>query len=217
MGAFTGGLTFRQYYVTDPMPTDWKDTFPAAIARHTFQPIDPQSEEERAVGWCSPHFPLDIDLEPGQYLYNEYIVLALRIDTLGVPGPLLRIYSEKEARRVMAEQKRASLNRYEKAEIKERVKLDLRRKMLPSIKAIDMVWSWSEGTVRFFSTNEKVNLEFMELFEATFELQLTPEAPLTAGLHGWMGLTEDEQAGLERLEPCSFVDADTALAAMREV
>ncbi len=217
MGAFTGGLTFRQYYVTEALPEGWKDAFHQAIAQHAFKDIDPHTEEERAVGWCSPHFPLDVELEQSQYLYNEYLVLALRIDTLTVPGPLLRIYSEKESRRVMAEQKRASLNRYEKAEIKERVKLDLRRKMMASIKAIDMVWSWSSGTVRFFSTNEKVNLEFMELFESTFGLQLTPEAPYTVALHGWHTLDDAQKAAIERIEPESFADADTMLAAMKEV
>ena len=101
MGAFNGSLTFRQYYVRDPLPKDWKDRFQLGIERNVFTPLDPAGEAERSVGWCSIHFPLDLELTPEQYIYNEYIVLGLRIDTMTVPGSLLRIFTESECRRVM--------------------------------------------------------------------------------------------------------------------
>lgn len=221
MGAFEGGLTFRKYYTNDPLPEDWKDRFQAGIAKFAFKEIDPAGEEERAIGWCSAHFPLDVDVTREHWDHGEYLVLAMRIDTLTVPGPLLKIFCESEARRVMAEQKRESLNRYEKAEIKERVKQDLRKKLMPSIKTIDMVWSWAEGVVRFYSGNEKVNLEFMEMFEQTFDRLLIPDSAYTMAMHGGpnAGKLLDEKLleALESIEPEPFVDPDTQFAAMKEV
>lgn len=216
MGAFSGSLSYRQYFVRDPLPGDWKDRFQIGIEQNIFVPLDPAGEAERSVGWCSIHFPLDLELTPELYIYNEYIVLGLRIDTLTVPGALLRIFTESESRRVMMEQKRAKLSRYEKAEIKDRVKLDLKKRLLPAIKSIDMAWDWQKGVVRFFAGNEKVNLEFMELFEQTFGLQLTPDGPYTASLLDAVGLTDGERAAFDRVEPSQFVDLDTAVAAMRE-
>lgn len=216
MGAFNGSLTFRQYYVRDPLPADWKDRFQLGIERNVFTPLDPAGEAERSVGWCSIHFPLDLELTPEQYIYNEYIVLGLRIDTMTVPGSLLRIFTESECRRVMHEQKKVKLSRYEKAEIKDRVKLDLKKRLLPSIKSIDLAWDWQKGVLRFFAGNEKVNVEFMELFEATFGLQLTPDGPYTMSLLEAAGLTEAEVAAFESVEPTAFVDLDTAVAAMKE-
>lgn len=216
MGAFNGSLTYRQYYVRDPLPRDWKDRFQFGIENNIFQPLDPAGESERAVGWCSIHFPLDLDLTPEQYIYNEYIVLGLRIDTMTVPGSLLRIFTESECRRVMMEQKKVKLSRYEKAEIKDRVKLELKRKLLPSIKTVDLAWDWQKGIVRFFAGNEKVNIEFMELFEQTFGLQLTPDGPFTMSMLDAVGLTEAEQTLFESVEPTGFVDLDTAVAAMKE-
>jgi DNA recombination-dependent growth factor C len=217
MGAFSGGSTFRQYYVSGELPNNWPDTFQEGIARLAFKDIDLKGEEDRALGWCSAAFPLDIDLQPELWRFNEYIVLALRIDTLGVPGPILRIHTEAEIRRVQLEQKRESLNRYEKAEIKERIHMALRARVLPSIKSIDMVWNWTDGTVRFYAGNEKTNLEFQEMFEDSFGLLLIPDTPYTAGLHGQgIKLTDEQKAVLDVVEPSIFVDTETALAALHE-
>lgn len=215
MGAFTGGLAFRRYTTVEPLPAEFKDLFQKGIAEHAFRPIEPANDEERSIGWASAHFALDTNIQPEMYRFNEYIVLAMRIDTLTVPGPMLKLYTEAEARRVMAENSRDSLNRYERAEIKERVKMELRRKMIPSVKAIDMVWNITDGIVRFFSGNEKVNLEFQELFESTFDRLLIPDSPYTAGLHGPV-LTEEERGALEDVDPAMFVQSDVMAAAMAE-
>ncbi len=216
MGAFSGGLTYRQYHVQGELPDNWPTTFLAEIRRLAHTPIDPANEEERSVGWCSAEFPLDVELAESDWHLNEYIVLGMRIDTLTVPGPLLRLHTEAECRKLMLEQKRDSLNRYERAEVKERVRLSLRARMFPSVKSIDLVWNWTDGTVRFFSSSEKTNLEFMELFEDTFRLSLVPEVPYTIALHErGLTLTEAQKARLEQVEPTPFVDADTALAALK--
>tara|TARA_B100001250_G_scaffold406989_1_gene426991 strand:- start:161 stop:814 length:654 start_codon:yes stop_codon:yes gene_type:complete len=217
MGAFNGSMTFKQYLVRDELPAQWREPFQQGIERHVFTPLDPGGEAERAVGWCSPHFPLDLELDSNVYLYTDYIILGLRVDAWNVPASLLKIYSESEARRVMAEQNKESISRYERAEIKERVKLELRRKTLPSIKTVEMVWNWQEGTVRFFSSSQKLNLDFMDLFEDTFSMSLMPDGVYTAAQNQQTGLLEAERERLEVLDPCIFVDVTTATEAMREI
>lgn len=217
MGAFQGGLTFRRYTVQGELLKDFRDKFQQGITKNAFQPIDPAGEEERALGWADAIFPLETDLTPERYLFEDYLVLALRVDALSVPGSLLKLYTEQECRRVMAEHNKETLNRYEKAEAKERVKLELRRRLLPGIKVIDMVWNLTDGSVRFFASADKTNQEFMELFEATFDLQLVPDSPFTAALYGGPVLSEALKERLERVEPTVFVDADVMAAAMTEV
>ncbi len=220
MGAFQGGSSFRLYHLAEPLPLQrgpWREAVAAKIREHAFAGIDPEGEEDRAVGWCSAHFPLDVELDESMYLYGEYLVLALRVDTIAVPGPLLKIYAESEARRVLAETKATSLNRYQKAEIKERVKADLKRRALPSIKTFDFVWSLDVGVVRFFSGNEKLNLEFMELFELTFERSLVPDAAYTAATRAVPALPEALLPRLDVIEPGPLVDPDTMVRAMKEV
>lgn len=208
MGAFQGGLTFRQYFVRGELPPDWRDRYAEKIAAHVCRGVDPNGEEERALGWCSPQFALDVEpdvLNEGVYLQDRYLVLSLRIDTLKVPGPQLKLYAEREARRVMAEQKIETLNRYQRAEIKERVAKELRRQILPSIKTIDFVWHLDQKILRFFSGNKSANEEFHELFEKTFEVGLGLDTPYTAAAFGALGLDEALVARLETLQPSLFV------------
>ena len=217
MGVFSGSMTFKQYLVRDPVPDEWRTSFQKGVERYTFRPLDPASDSERSIGWCSPHFPLDLDIELSQLIYTDYLVLGMRIDGWSIPSSTLKIYTEAESRRVMAEQHRVNLSRYEIAEIKERVKMDLKRKILPTIKTIEMVWNWRDQVVRFFSSSQKVNLEFVDLFEETFSLRLLPDGPLAAAKTKMSGLSEGEVELLPSLEPCVFVDSDTAFEALTEI
>ena len=205
MGAFQGGLTFRQYYVRGDLPADWRDRYAEKIQSFACKGIDPASEEERALGWCSPHFALDVDLDEGMYLRDNYLVLALRVDSLKVPGPQLKLYTEKEARRAMIEQKVETLNRYQRAEIKERVAKDLRSKVLPSIKTFDMVWHLEQKLVRFFTGNKATNEEFLELFEKTFEVGLGADTPYTAAAFGILDVEESVVERLADIQPTLFI------------
>ncbi len=57
----------------------------------------------------------------------------------------------------------------------------------------------------------------MELFETTFSVALTPDCAHTSARLSASALTEDEIATMDGLEPVAFVDADTIVAAMKEV
>ena len=217
MGVFSGSLTFKQYLVRDPVPEEWRASFQKGVERYTFRPLDPANDSERSVGWCSPHFPLDLDLELSDLVYTDYLVLGMRIDAWSIPSSTLKIYTEAESRRVMTEQHRDNLSRYEIAEIKERVKLDLKRRILPTIKTIEMVWNWRDQVVRFFSSSQKVNLEFVDLFEETFSIRLLPDGPLATAKSKMSGLNDLETEQITTLEPCVFVDSDTAFEALTEI
>jgi len=201
LGAFQGSLTYRQFFVRGELPHDFRTVFAAQIADNAFKDIDPASEEERAIGWCSPKFALDVDLHQGHWLYNDHLVLGLRIDALKVPGPLLKLHTERVCRETMAEQGTDTLNRYQKAQIKENVKLELRSRMLPSVKSVDFVWTLSTGLLRFWSANDKLCVEFQELFERTFGLQLGADTPYTAAAFGRLGVDESVVERLATLEP----------------
>ena len=183
MGAFQGSLTFKQYHVLDPLPSDWKVAFQNGIVRHVFRELDPASEVERSTGWCSPHFPLDLALNSEVYLYNEYLILGFRVDVWSIPSSTLKIYCEAEARRVMEEPKRETLPRYERAEIKERVLQDSNERRCPRFDASTW-YGIGRGTVRFFATSQKINLEFQDCFENSFGLRLLPDGPMAKALYG---------------------------------
>ncbi len=217
MGAFSGSLTYRQYRVRDSLSGDYLKAFDEGIQRNLFYPLDPSKDQDRSIGWCDPKFALDTDLDPSAYVMTDYLVLGLRVDAWSIPATTLKLYTEAEVRRVMEEQKRESLSRYEHAEAKERVVMELKRRILPSTKVIDMVWNLSDGMVRFFSSSQRMNTDFMDLFETTFGMTLLPHSAYGAAQSTQSGLLASERDQLEAIEPSYFVYADTAVQAMTEV
>ena len=145
MGAFQGGLTYRQYRVNQHLPPQWQKRVQQGLSQNLAKEISPTSDDERSVGWCNAHFALDTSISLEQCLYNEYVVIGMRVDTLTVPKRLLAVYSEREERLAMQELNKEVLSRYERAEIREKVEMALRKKVLPSIKTSEVVWNWETG------------------------------------------------------------------------
>ena len=80
-----------------------------------------------------------------------------------------------------------------------------------------MVWNWREQVVRLFTSSQKINLEFIDLFEETFSARLLPDGPLAAAQNKASGLAENQIEQLTSLEPCVFVDSETAFEALTEI
>lgn len=216
MGAFSGSMSFTQFYIDQPLAEDWKVKYQAAIHHYRLKPLSAESEVERAVGWCSAQYPLETELDTPDYLLTNYLVLGMRIDTWQVPASMVKLHTDAEVRHQMQSQNKERLNRYEVAEIKERIRLAMKRKTLPITKSIDVVWHLDSGVVKFFSTARKATVEFMDLFEETFQLRLLPHGPYVSTTRESFGLSAEEQAAILGLEPTPFVDYDTMFEAMVE-
>ena len=155
-------------------------------------------------------------MDTPDYLLTNYLVLGMRIDTWQVPASMVKLHTDAEVRHQMQSQNKERLNRYEVAEIKERIRLAMKRKTLPITKSIDVVWHLDSGVVKFFSTARKATVEFMDLFEETFQLRLLPHGPYVSTTRESFGLSAEEQAAILGLEPTPFVDYDTMFEAMVE-
>jgi len=184
---------FRRFF----FGTDGFDrrAFLEALDRHRFQPIDPAGEEERAVGVCQAHAPHASGLlgfDAGQYL-----AFGIRTDTLRVPAATLRHHVDEECHRVMVEKKLDSLNRYERAEIKERVKRALRLNLLPSIGHTLVVLDLDGGIAYAGSTNTAFLEDVHDLLERMAEVGFRPESVYSraARLEG-LGDRLDDLVGL---------------------
>ncbi len=215
MGAFQGGLTYRQYRVRDKLPQHWQAKVQQGLAANVAKSIDPEGDEDRAVGWCSAQFILDTHVTLDTCLYDPYLVMAMRLETLTVPAGLLKMHCEAEERKVKRELKKEALSRYERAEIRERVEAALRKRLLPSLRSFEVVWNTESGVVRFFSTNKGLNEELMELFEDSFGLVLIPDYAYTMAQEPALGLSDEQLAALDAVEPTPFIDSETLYESMK--
>lgn len=201
MGALAGSLTFTRFFVRGEPPKRFRDKFVENIQLRAFEPLAPESEEQEHVGWCAVGRVLDLELDHEKVFYNSYLDLGLRMDRWRVPGALLRAHLAEAEREALEKSGHEKLGKREKAELKARIITRLRRKLMPSMKIVDMSWNLDSGVVRFFNQSPRVHEQFMALFEKTFSLELVADSPYISAER--LGLGDAE------LEALSSVEAST--------
>jgi hypothetical protein len=97
---------------------------------------------------------------------------------------------------------REKLTRAEKEEIKLRVTGRLRRKILPTSRAFDVLWDLDAGTVLLFTHSVRTTDEFTALFTKTFGLELEVDSPYAAA--GRASLSAPLQKAFDKVQPLSF-------------
>ena len=215
MGAFQGGLTYRQYQVRERLPQHWQAKLQQGLVNNVAKPLDPEGDQDRVVGWCSAQFILDTDMGLEHCLRDPYLVVALRVESINIPAGLLKIHCESEERRLKRELKKETLSRYERAEVREQVEAKLRKRVLPSMKSYELLWNTETGVVRFFTTNKGLNEELMDLFEDSFGLTLVPEYAYTIAQDSELGLDKAQLEALDSVEPTPFIDDETLFESMQ--
>lgn len=202
MGALQGSISYSRFYVDGELPAKHRDVFTEAVQEGAFFPLDPDSDEEESRGWVNIAHPLDWDFDPHKLFFNEYLNVALRIDKWRIPGNILKAQCIEAERRWMLKQGKDRIGRREKNDIKAIVTAELKQKLLPSMKTIDMSWNVDTGVVRFWNQSTRACEEFMDIFEDTFRLRLVPDSPYLGALQ--YGLDDTQTEHLAGLEPTHF-------------
>jgi hypothetical protein len=143
-----------------------------------------------------------LELDSAKLFHDSYVLLGFRVDRYRIPGALLKSQIADEEQRLLVRSKKTKLSRNEKLEIKERVVMRLRKKVLPTSKAFDVAWHLDSGTVLFFGHSKRTLADFCALFEQTFSLPLVEDSPYTAATRA--GLSRELERALKDVEPVSF-------------
>ena len=176
MGLLKGTLTFTRYRVLGDAPKDFSSFINRQIRKFAFQEFSSESEE-LSMGWTSLENALDTKFEYANYSLGDYLIFSLRIDKKQVPPSLLKIKAGEAEKAFLAEKKQERLYKEQRKNILESVRHDLLSKALPMPSFYDICWCISKKWLVFGSHSEKVNEQFMKLFERTFEMKLHPFAP----------------------------------------
>lgn len=212
MGVTRGALTFTRLFVQGKPPKDLRKRYLEAVRLRKFTPLAPEDEASEAVGWCVIERPFDLDFQPDRIFYDRFVQLGFRVDKWKIPGVLLRSQIADEEQRMLSRAGREKLTRAEKEDIKLRVIGRLRKKILPTSRAFDVLWDLDAGTVLFFTHSARATEEFAALFETTFGLELEVDSPYAAA--GRAQLSSAMQKAFEKVEPVSFVAGRKAKSAL---
>jgi hypothetical protein len=193
MALISGSASIRRYRVKEKSDGKFSDEIVENIRRFTFQEFSNESETEEQAGWVSIDDMFRGPLDDNSFQRNAYVTMSLRVDKKIVPARTLRAYTIKEETRYLEVRNRDRLTRQEKKDIREIMRVKLLKQALPSISVYDFLWNLKKSAVYFFSTSERSNVKFTELFEKTFGTALLKTSPLSLAV----GLGHDEEAILK--------------------
>jgi hypothetical protein len=210
LGVSRGALTFTRLFVQGKPPKDLRKKYLDSVRLRKFTPLAPEDEASEAVGWCVIERPFDLDFEADKIFYDRFVQLGFRVDKWRIPGVLLKGQMAEEEQRAKARSGREKLTRAEKEDIKLRVTSRLRKKILPTSRAFDVLWDLDAGTVLFFTHAARSTDEFTALFEKTFGLEVMVDSPYAAA--GRAELSGTQQKAFDKVEPISFAASRKARA-----
>jgi len=202
LGARGGTLTFTRFFTQGALPKDVRRKFLEAAKLRVFEPLKPEDEALEATGWCVMERPFDLEIDAAKMFHDNFVLLGFRVDRYRIPGALLKSQIGDEEQRQLARGKKTKLGRNEKLEIKARVVMRLRKKVIPTSKAIDLCWHLDSGTVLFFGHSKRMILDFAALFEKSFGIALLEDSPYVAATRA--ELPRELERAFKQIEPLSF-------------
>ncbi len=203
MSALSGSLSYQRFFVEHALPRDFVTKSHDKILALAMRPLSPNEPEAERSGWCVLGEPLDLELDRSRVFLDGFVNLGVRSDKWAIPSALFKTRIREAEQQERARKERDRLGRKEKAEIKEVVTRELRKKILPTVRVADLSWSLDEGVIRFFSHSKKSTLTMLELFEKTFGFEPIAESPHTQARR--LSLSDDELRAWEAIEPVSLL------------
>ena len=179
MGLFKGALTVRRLQVIGDVPDDFRERYAEALREHAFHEPTSALHAEESAGWTLVHNLLDTDFSNmNRWLYNHYLVAALRVDKKVLPGKLFSAYLDKRVSEWCQANQRERCPARVKTELKETLTQEMLVKTLPRVQIFEFCWNIVDGWVIFLNTSESAIDRFRTLFRNTFGLTLAPLSPL---------------------------------------
>ncbi|MEZ4316588.1 MAG: recombination-associated protein RdgC [Myxococcota bacterium] len=187
MGLVSGGLNGRRFRITTPLPSGFRDLYLQGVRDHAFVPVPDAADAEPRFGWVDIFEPANAKFELNTFLFDRFVVLALRTDKKAVNGRYFKIALAERIAAVCEMRGVEKISKDERGQIEEALTSELHARALPSVGTTDVVWDTNTGEVIVFGTSDTVVERIVTHFEATFDVRLRPErmCDWVAEKHSW--------------------------------
>ncbi len=204
MGFLNSTTSFTRLNIMEEVPKDLLPQIQELLIKYSFKDID-NVALDRSFGWTSFDDMLDTNWERSICDKADYICFSLRLDTRRVPPAVLKKHTRLaliEEERQLLEQGKKFVSKERRAEIRDKVKLDMMTRFLPIPAEFQVVWSLQRNMIYLASTQQKIVDMFIEKFVETFNLHLEPLSayPLALQILG-----EDASKELDEITASNFI------------
>jgi DNA recombination-dependent growth factor C len=166
-------VTFSRFRVESAKdaPFDPKKSLLKGLRSRAFEPIDPRSEDDRATGFVELHDADATGFSPTSVHAGEHALFGFRVDTLRVPGVVLKAEMTKWQQAFEKENARKA-TRAETARQRTELKDMLRKRAVPSTKVHDVSWNVKTAQLQVWASSRKSVDEAVLAIEEAFGVKL---------------------------------------------
>jgi DNA recombination-dependent growth factor C len=203
MGLLSRAVSITRYRVEGKLKKPILETVARCLKEHAISEIEGVSD--KIVGWTSFDRPFEPDFNGSSYVMGTFFVFSLRIDKRTIPAKLLQKHCAIETAKRLDESGRPYVSREEKNMIRDHVRnvLTLRIPATPHVH--DLIWSYEDASLWFFTTEKAANEELETLFLKSFGLSLIRLFPYTIADLA-MDLSSQQRDILLKLDATSFLE-----------
>lgn len=181
MGAFSGSINVKRLRVDGPDPgADGRLGLLRGLRLHAAPDVSPDNSGDarlRTAGFVVAGRPLDMEFTSESVFFGDYLVCAYRVQTLNPPAALVAAETHRREDAAVRERGGTAFTRRERAELKQSVRQELTRKMLPAMQVTDIVWHFPSGRVYVWTHSPGRLDEIAEAFLRAFSRVLLAEDP----------------------------------------
>ena len=197
-------VSITRYRVEGKLKAPILETVARCLKEHAIPQID-GDVSDKTVGWTSFDKPFAPDFGGSSFVMGTYLVFSLRIDKKTIPPKVLSKHCAIETARRLAKSGRQYMSREEKNVVREDVLNSLTRRIPATPHVHDLIWSYEDASLWFFSTQKSANEELETLFLKSFNLSLIRLFPYTSA-DLVMDLSDGQRDILLKLAATNFLE-----------
>ncbi len=200
MGALNGRMSPLGFRVRGQI-SNWDEVL-KELTRRRFQDLDPATDREEATGWVQLTDPFETEFTLPRIFFGEHLVgVSVRVDTLSVSPGQLKLHLNRTIKLKMAENEGQKLTRGEIDQLRDDLRSQWIRRMVPTIKVYEVLVHTATGRLWYFGRSKGALGTFLDLWKDTFKLPLVPDSPYTEAVNR---IGEERAEDLLNLEETRF-------------
>lgn len=180
MPILRGAVTFSRFHA-EPLgkiPRDKADWLLRGLRMRAFEPLEERGEEERAAGFVELENHDSTEFSIGAVLHGEWLLAGYRIDQIRIPPAALKEELERWMQAYEKDKGRPP-GRFERAEARLAIRLELRAQTNPRSRTLDLAWNLQNNGIQVWCVSRKLVEEIQLALEKSFDVKLVPVVPQT--------------------------------------